>query len=258
MNVDTMSDSAMTLTEAHSAGFELVRQHTARFLDYVIGLDSVAAATRVPGSDWTVADTVAHVRSVVRRYTRDRGRADTHRDLASRNGDDIAESGVDIGAAATDIREQIDFLSTVVGEIDPARRFPFHGGQTVTLAGGWGNLLGELLAHGDDIARVTHTTFTIPSADLEVLWRFTGHLLAGWLRDEAGVFDDTWTLRFPFGAIDIGFDRGALRWAVDHAGNADHLIEIDDVAEFTLGFPYRRRPITDPATALLAARFHDL
>ena len=78
-------------------------------------------------------------------------------------------------------------------------------------AGGWGNLLGELLAHGDDIARATGSPFAIPSADLEILWRFTAPLLQGWIRPETAPLNEEWRLRFPFGDVDAVLDRGVLR-----------------------------------------------
>jgi uncharacterized protein (TIGR03083 family) len=254
----TTMSPALTLAEAHVVGFELAREHTQRFLAYVTSLDDAAVAAKVPGSDWTVGETVAHIQSVVRRYTVDRRRVDARSEMAARNAEDVAELGVDVHAAAASIREQLDLLAGAVPHVAPDQQFPFHGGQTITMAGGWGNLLGELLAHGDDIARATGRPFTIPSGDLEILWRFTGQVLERWMRVEAAAHRDTWALRLPFGTIDVEFDHGALRWDVHHPTRADHIIEISDAAEFALTFPYRRRPITDPTTALLATRFRDV
>jgi len=123
---------------------------------------------------------------------------------------------------------------------------------------GWRNLLGELLAHGDDIGRATGTTFTIPSQDMEVLWRFTAPLLQGWLRDTNA--HDSWVLRFPFGAIGVAFDGETLRWDDDENDVDGERTEIvvDDAAQFALAFPYRRRPAPDAATAELLRRFEPL
>lgn len=248
----------LTLEDAHTRGYELVRAHTERFLALVTALDGDDLATPVPDSDWTVGEVVTHVHSVVLRFTVDRRRAPTRHDLAAQNAGDVAELGLNVPAAVASIREQLDALATAAARVPPDRQLPFHAGQTVTLAGGWGILLGELLAHGDDLARATGRSFAIPSDDLEILFRFTGPVLQGWLRATAAAHADTWTLRLPFGDVHLAFDRGRLRWGIVDPAPADHVIAVRDAADFALTFPYRRRPITDPAVALLAARFHDL
>jgi hypothetical protein len=127
------------------------------------------------------------------------------------------------------------------------------------MAGAWGNLLGELHAHGDDIARATGQNFTLPSADLEILWRFTAPLLTGWLADNADGADESWDLRFDFGTIRLTIINGALHHGTEHDPRPDHhRIVIDDTAAWTLAVPYQRRPITDPEHELLARRFRPL
>jgi uncharacterized protein (TIGR03083 family) len=246
---------ALTLDRAHTDGFALAKLHTARFVDYAGGLDDDAVRTPVPGIDWTVGETVAHLASVYLRYTTDPRRADSPSGVGEQNAEDIARLGVDVPTALRTMTEQIGLLEAALRHVSPEQQFPFHAGQRVTLAGGWGNLLGELLAHGDDIARATGTTFAIPSADLEVLWRFTAPLLRGWLRPETAQAADSWLLRFPFGAIGVRFEAGDLLWGVDVGASPDYVLDIDDAAEFALSFPYRRRPIANPALARLAGRF---
>lgn len=254
-----MTTTGMTIERAHREGLELVQHHTDRFLTYLGSLDGDATAAPVPGSAWTVGQVVAHVQSLFLRYTVDRRRVGDRTELAARNADDVEALGVDVESAIESIRAQLDLLRAIGPSVDPGAPHPFQAGQTITAAGGWGNLLGELLAHGDDLARATGTPFGIPSADLEVLWRFTAPVLQAWLRAEAADHRDRWRLEFPFGPIDVTFDGGRLRWGDhEHDGRPDHVLEIDDAAEFALRFPYRRRPITDAPTALLAARFHDL
>jgi uncharacterized protein (TIGR03083 family) len=236
----------------------LVKEHTERFLAVVSGLDGAAVRAQVPGVDWTVGQKVSHVHSVYLRYTTDLRRADTPHAVAVQNAEDIERLGIDIDAASTAIRQQLASLESIVPHIAPDQTFPFHAGQLTTMAGGWGNLLGELLAHGDDIARATGTAFRIPSDDTEILWRYTAPVLQGWLRRECSAVRETWRLRFPFGVINAALAGGSLRWDDDEATEPDHDVEIDDAAEFALTFPYRRRPIGDAAIALLASRFHDL
>ncbi|MDP1876214.1 MAG: maleylpyruvate isomerase N-terminal domain-containing protein [Actinomycetota bacterium] len=249
-----------TLDTAHRDGLDLVTVHTRRFVDYVRSLAPGDLDLPVPGGDWTVGQTVAHLESVYLRYSVDLRRSERRNDLIAQNDDDIAALGIDVDRATATMVDQVAFLASIIDSVPPDRQFPFHGGQQVTLAAGWGNLLGELLAHGDDIVRATGRPFTIPGRDLEILWRFTAQVLQGWLRDEADEVVETWHLRFPFGDVVLVLDHGTLRVATDSDLDVaeHHDLEIEDASEFTLAFPYRRRVITDAQIAILASRFHDL
>jgi uncharacterized protein (TIGR03083 family) len=247
-----VTETRLTLAEAHVQGFELVERHARRFTDYVSGLDAAALDRPVPDGSWTAGQTVTHVHSVLERYTTNLRRATSPAEVAVQNDEDIERLGVDVPASVAAIHEHLGFLRQVLPAIEPDREFPFHSGQQITLAGGWGNLIGELLAHGDDIARATGTTFPIPSPDTEVLWRFTAPLLQGWLRDTTA--HDSWLLRFPFGPIGVTFDGADLRWD-DEVPEPDREIVVADAAEFALVFPYRRRPAPDANVAELLNRF---
>jgi uncharacterized protein (TIGR03083 family) len=248
----------MTLAEAQVQGFEVVKRHTARFAAYVTGLGAGDIARQVPGSGWTVGQTITHVQSVFLRYTTDLRRARTPAEVAIQNAEDITRLGIDVAAAVQAMTGQLTVMEAVIPHVRPDQRFPFHAGQDITMAGGWGNLTGELLAHGDDIARATGVPFAIPSADTEVLWRFAAPALQGWLRPEAAELNDTWLLRFPFGPIGVAFDHGRLRWGDDAVAHPDYTIDISDAARFALAFPYRRRPAPSPDVARLARRFHEV
>lgn len=247
----------LSLASAHRLGLELARHHARRLVAHVAALDRTAWAEPVPGSGWTVADTVVHVQSVVLRYTADLRRATTPSGVAEQNAADLDRLGGDVDAALAAILEQVDGLAAVVDLVAPDQLLPFHAGQAVTLAGGWGNLLGEVLAHGDDIARATGTAFTVPDPDLEVLWRFTAPVLQGWLRPPPAGSPSTasWRLAFPFGELDAVIDGSRLAWGADLVAAPDHRIDVADVASFTLAFPYGRRTPGDPTTAGLAGRF---
>lgn len=246
----------LTLADAHVEGLDLVRHHSKRFGDYIGTFDDDALAAPVPGGEWTVGQTIAHLRAVYLRYTTDRRRADSPDGVGQQNAaDDLTLTSADIAAVVATMAEQVELLSGIVASIPPDQLFPFHGGQQITLAGGWGNLIGELLAHGDDIARATGTTFDIPSADTEVLWRFATPVLQGWLSPEASDAVDSWELRFPFGPLSIEFDKGRLSWNAPPRDQPDHVIEVDDAAAFALVIPYGRRASDDPEVRELAARF---
>lgn len=253
----------LSLHDAHTKGFALVQEHTARMAGLVRSLDADEVGSAVPGSSWTVGEVVVHLRTVYERYTVDRRRAATPADVAAFNQQDVGRTDVDMAGAADSMEAQVAVLAEVVDGVPPELEFPFHGGQTITMAGGWGNLLGELLAHGDDIAAATGRSFGIPGADLEVAWRYTFPVLAGWLRTERTGVDEVWDLRFPFGSVRLGISPDGLLHeneptADPPPGAVHRIIEADDPADLMLQVPYRRRAILDPAVALLASRFHDV
>ena len=253
-----IATQALTLEQAHTLGFALLQEHTMRFAEFVRQLPAGAADEPIEGSDWNVGQVVAHVQSVFLRYTQDGRRSETPQGVAQQNADDVARLGTDMDAAAASILEQVAAIEPFVAGTAPERTFPFHGGQQATLTTGWGNALGELLAHGDDIARATGTEFSLPGPDLELFWRWTASMLQGWVRPEAKRTRESWRLDFPFGPIDVLLDHGALHWDEPLPAAPDHVVDVEDTVELTLAFPYRRRPITDPGLALLAARFYDL
>lgn len=235
-------------------GFDLAAHHTERFLDYVSALDADQLVLPVPGLDWTVAEVVAHVRSVFERYTIDQRRAVDAADVGVVNGEDVARLGTDVPDAVDSIREQLGRLAGFVDLVEPDQRFPFHAGVHITLTQGWTNLLGELLAHGDDIARATGIPFVIPGDDLAAFWTEGAAALGPWLTEAAKEVDETWELRFGFGTTFLRIVDGSV--TLDPAP-PDHVVEVADAAEFTLAFPYRRRA-AGTAFALLASRFQDL
>lgn len=247
----------MTLARAHTEGFDLVRLHTDRFADAVLDLSADDLALSVPAMEWTVGEVVAHMQSVYERYTVDLGRAPSVEALAAQNQQDVDRIGVDAEAAVASMRQQLATLEPIVAHIEPDRLFPFHAGGSTTMAGGWGNLLGELLAHGDDIARATHWDFTMPGQDMELAWCYTLPILGPWMAPTP--FDDaSWDLSFDFGTVNVRFVDGTMTHGVDDdlpRLTPHHDVLVEDAADYMLVFPYRRRAATDDATALLVDRF---
>jgi uncharacterized protein (TIGR03083 family) len=235
--------------------FEPVAEHGARFIELVGSLSSVEAARPVPGMEWTVREVAAHVLSVLRRYTTDQRRASTVAGLAARNAEDLAEIPFDTRQIADEAREQLALIGSVAPGIDPATRFQFHAGAEVTASGAWANLIGEFLIHGDDIARATGRSFTVPDADLEGVWRALFPVTGSWLRPEARTIDERYDLGFSFGTVRVHLANGEV--IVDDDRDADYVIRCGSAVESTLAF-YRRRLITDPSFALLVSRFHDI
>jgi hypothetical protein len=259
-----MMRTMLTLERAHTLGLGLARTHTERFIDLVQALDAGDLARPLRRGGWTVGETVTHVESVYLRYAGDRRRADSPQGVAVQNAEDLTRLGDDVGRSVAAMRDTIALLEGLVPSLDPEQQVPFHAGRMTTIAGGLGNLLGELLAHGHDIGTTVGRPFAIPSEDTEILWRYTAPLLAGWLRPEATAFTDRWRFRFPFGDLDATFGEATVAWGPSDAATGgagagpDHAIDVEDGATFALTFPYRRIPMSDPALALFAARFYDL
>jgi uncharacterized protein (TIGR03083 family) len=255
----TVGATAITLQEAHRAGFDLVRRHTTTLLDHLRRLGPEELDQPVPGLAWNVGEVVTHLQSVAERYMINLERAASPGEVRRLNAADVERIGVDVDRSIRSIEDQITRLGEIVEHVPADQTFPFHAGRQVTLAGGWGNWLGELLAHGDDLARATGRPFEIPGNDLEILWRHTTSVMGGWLRWDARDLEETWDLHFPFGTVRWVIDHGVVHVDDGEPGHGDrHEITVADPAAFTLAFPYRRRLITDPDTALLATRFQDV
>ena len=122
-------------------------------------LSVTPSQTPVPGSDWNAGQVAAHVLTVLRRYT--------ERDLTSTVGLSRDGAGVAVQNAAElaaleatttpEVLDQIWQQLAAVEEklprtMDLNQQFPFHGGQTMDGAAALGNLIGEFLVHGRDVA----------------------------------------------------------------------------------------------------------
>jgi hypothetical protein len=210
--------------------------------------------------EWTAREVGADVLTVVNRYLPPTERAASRARLAALNAEDV--SAVD--RSATEVADRHDATIAQLALVAPS--FPldmlreFHLGITVTMAGAWANLLGELLVHGDDISRATKRHWSMDEELLEGIWRNLLPAASGWLRPEAHAVNELYRLNFPFGRVTLRIAEGEVR--VDHPDDidlpADHTIHVLDTAQFTLQFPYRRACILDPSTALLASRFFDI
>lgn len=239
----------------HRYGWERTTAVAADFVAFVASHDADQLDRPVPDMDWRAIDVVAHVASVFRRYTVNPERAVDAADVARQNAADIDEMDESVGTMLDDITAHVALMEAAIAMVEPAHEFPFHAGQPITLAGGWGNAIGELLAHGDDISRATGEPWTVDGADLEPLWRFSTKVLPGWLTPEGQAVTETWELRFGFasGPVRLRFDHGAVLVDAEvPGGEPDHVIEGEATAT-TLAVPYQRRPADDPAVARFAS-----
>jgi hypothetical protein len=210
-------------------------------------------AVLVPGTDWSVGETAAHILSLFRRMTDDLRRGDDRASLAALNEQSIREIGTDLVAIAAQLDVRHDQVQKLAMILPQGRTYPFHAGAVVTYNQAGAIVLGEVLVHGDDIARALRRPWPVDPRHFLVVWQNALHVLAGWLKP--GTPDQRWTFRFPEPPpMHLEICAGELTVRHVEGADGDHVIDVTDVAEFTLGFPYGRRPV-DPRVAPLAACF---
>jgi uncharacterized protein (TIGR03083 family) len=238
----------------HTHGAARAAFYTDRLIDFVESLDPEELAAGVPDMPWTAIDVYAHVVTVWRRYTVNPQRAADWRGVARENAADLGQIGRDVPALSRELREHMQRMLTYPDLVPADAQLPFHAGQTLTLAGSWGNALNELLIHGDDISRATGRDWEFDPADTEPFWRYTSSALPGFMSDHGRDAQDRWLLDFGFasGPVHLRFDRG--RVTVDEPGPPDYTVS-GDPAAITLAMPWHRRKTTDPAVVEFNSRF---
>lgn len=114
-------------------------------------------SSRIPGLNWTVGQTAAHLVAAAQfypRYATGQATPEATIDLAEGNLHRIAQVG-DHGLAelADLLVAETQRLLEQTADLAPDHRVAFHGGATLDLAAQTGILLGEYLVHGLDLAR---------------------------------------------------------------------------------------------------------
>jgi uncharacterized protein (TIGR03083 family) len=180
-------------------------------------------AAPIPDSDWTVGDATAHVVTVARRFIdRPEGRGTwvpDPRDLGALNDAQIRALGdPDLAALAAGLRRDLTELAVQVrayGTAPPS--FRFHGGEEVAADVALGILLGELVVHGWDIARVVASPWPIERGDVELILDGVEPILPGWVDpDRAGDLTATFEVRLRGGSVRVwSFRNGRLRVGAD-------------------------------------------
>ncbi|WP_308170147.1 maleylpyruvate isomerase family mycothiol-dependent enzyme [Acrocarpospora catenulata] len=176
---------------------DALRRTSARFLDLVT---SVPDADRRPATrEWTVADTVAHVRSIATLYTallqpgqvpHPFPRAESQIDNATV--DTVAEMNELMLRQFTErdprvltkmLADDVDCILEVTEQADPASPIPWLGGSQVPVAGVLAHLVNELLIHGWDIARAVKARWQLPAPDAALFFEL---FLVGLIRRQQG------------------------------------------------------------------------
>jgi hypothetical protein len=151
---------------------------------------SVDPLARPSGSNWTVHQVVAHVLTVAHRY-RDYARfGDYHR--AADPADLIAINQAELEAAMAPIPVLADQLRALEQEIDglfdrvqnePAA-IPFHAGGAMDGVTAQTNWLGELLLHGEDVARAVKVPWALAERDMLLVARGVLQIGSAFLRSD--------------------------------------------------------------------------
>ena len=228
---------------------EALRAASARFISLVESLDPADAARPVPKLDWNVAETVAHVLTVVRRGFADRRRSETAASVADLNQVVLDETPErDLAQLAAQLREDAHTaIDVVFPKIPEDRVFPFHGGVMTTMTPALRIVLGEFLVHGYDVARAVDRPWEI--TDAEALLLAGNELLGAWVRPDAPT--ERYELRLG-DAPPIRFEVTPRRLTPTDAP-PDVVIAAEPVA-FVLSF-CGRQPITDEGMLRLTSRF---
>lgn len=153
-------------------------QTSSRFVELLRSVDNGEA--RAVG-EWTIADTAAHVATLVR--------FDTYAALGTRPPAELSDlvelantatpadvvrlnaialeryTERDLGVLADEIAVGIDELLTASTSLDGTERTSWLGGVNLGVAGVLGHLLSEFLLHGFDIARAAKLPWSVPSPE---------------------------------------------------------------------------------------------
>jgi uncharacterized protein (TIGR03083 family) len=145
-------------------------------------------APSLPGSAWTVRESVAHLATVTPRYSRfphgTQPLADTPASLPELNAEEIRA----LGALPVDelLTMLGDAMETVIGQVegygDRPPEYRFHGGEMVRADVGLGILLGELLIHGWDLAQAMRRSWPITRQQVSLIWSGVEPILPGWVQ----------------------------------------------------------------------------
>jgi uncharacterized protein (TIGR03083 family) len=151
---------------------------------------------RVPGHSWTVHQTVAHVLTIVHRYRQVarglmyRPGASPHA-IAALNQTELEAAMAPVPELADEIQEQMPEVQTYFDTVDLDRpAFPFHQYAVVTGFTSQTNLLGELVLHGEDIARAVKAPWKLDERDMLLVARGLAELVPPYVRRETAANAD--------------------------------------------------------------------
>ena len=129
---------------------------------------SVPPDLPLKGSTWTTREVVGHLLTVIRRYTRGPTLGETPRDVDRINDEELAALGA---APCTELLDQLERELKLARELyapealDLHMKVSFHGGVRIDFAAALGNVIGELLIHGLDLAAAAGRPWSLDDRD---------------------------------------------------------------------------------------------
>lgn len=251
-----------------SCGFGLgqmlpaLERASAAFVDLLRTVGPDEAQRSVPDMTWSVAETAAHMLTIVRRGMGDRRRADDLEGLGRLNDEQIGE--VDEGdpqalanLIEADMKTYLGFLAAVTDEDAKARPVRLHAGVRADVPTALSYQLFDFLAHGDDIARALDRPWSIPAGDAVLVLQASLPALEPWVeRDVLAGPAQRVALTFPRCAWGLVISVGDGAYEVSEVPRDEAEAEPDPV-ELFLAIAGRRVP-TDGMTSRVAAWFQPI
>jgi hypothetical protein len=147
---------------------------------------------RPPRMEWTALQIVAHVLTVAYRYREIMDGRMFRRAGSPRDVDVINQIELDaIMAPQPDMIEQLDQLRAIAADMDAffdtitdESVFPFHCDIEISGVAAQTNWLGELVFHGEDIARAASAPFDIRERDMLLIARGLMEMGHAWVRSD--------------------------------------------------------------------------
>jgi uncharacterized protein (TIGR03083 family) len=239
---------------SREAVMDALHDASGRFIALAGSLTAEEADLGVPPLSWTVAETIAHVLTVIRRGFADSRRSASPAETAELNQICLEEiEDRDPAALAALLRRDVHIaLDLVYPRIPDDREFDFHGGVSTTMTPALHVVLGEFVIHGYDVARALGRPW--PISDHEAMLLVPGDLIGAWLRP--GAPDESYQLQLG-SEPPISFAISSGRLLVS-PGSSNGVSDSDVIhanpVELVLTF-YGRRPTTDPTLTRLLSRF---
>lgn len=157
-------------------------------------LAQVDPETRLAPGDWTARDAAAHLLTVLRRYT-DRditeraGLADSPEGVGRQNREELEAVGrMSMADLRSALDAEMDRYLAWDGALDAV--YPFHARTFIDGFGARGNMIGEMLIHGHDVAVAARRDWPIAERDILLVLNGILQVCSAWLHPAAAAKGD--------------------------------------------------------------------